>query len=97
MAQHLTICTIVIRIITIEREYGCGAAGIAGKLAASLGWKLWDQLLTQEVARLAHSNQLEVKQREERRDPPVADISHYLVERDRAVSWRGRYWCSQLL
>lgn len=69
MAQHLITCAIVIRIITIEREYGCGAAGIAGKLAARLGWKLWDQLLTQEIARLAHSNQLEVKQREERRDP----------------------------
>jgi predicted double-glycine peptidase len=36
----------VIRIITIEREYGCGAAGIARELAARLGWKLWDQLLT---------------------------------------------------
>ena len=59
----------MIRIITIEREYGCGAAGIAGKLAARLGWKLWDQLLTQEVARLTQPDNLEVKQREERRDP----------------------------
>jgi hypothetical protein len=40
----------VIRIITIER-YGCGAAGIARELAAWLGWKLWDHLLTQEIAR----------------------------------------------
>jgi cytidylate kinase len=59
----------VIRIITIEREYGCGAGGIAQELAARLGWKLWDQLLTQEIARFARCNQSDVKQREERRDP----------------------------
>ena len=59
----------VIRIITIEREYGCGAAGIARELAARLGWKLWDELLTQEIARFAHCEQSEVKRREERRDP----------------------------
>ena len=57
------------RIITIEREYGCGAAGIARELAARLCWKLWDQLLTQEIARFAHCDQSEVKRREERRDP----------------------------
>jgi len=59
----------VIRIITIEREYGSGAAQIAAKLAARLGWKLWDQQLTQEIARLAHCAQSAVEQREERRDP----------------------------
>jgi len=59
----------VIRIITIEREYGCGAAQIAAKLAARLGWKLWDQQLTQEIARMAHCHQSEVARREERRDP----------------------------
>jgi cytidylate kinase len=59
----------VIRIITIEREYGCGAAGIARELAARLGWKLWDQLLTEEIARFAHCDQSEIKRREERRDP----------------------------
>jgi len=59
----------VIRIITIEREYGCGAAGIARELAERLGWKLWDQLLTQEIAQFAHCDQSDVKRREERRDP----------------------------
>jgi cytidylate kinase len=58
-----------IRIITIEREYGCGAAAIARELSAHLGWKLWDQLLTQEIARFAHCDQSAVKRREERRDP----------------------------
>jgi cytidylate kinase len=59
----------VIRIITIEREYGCGAAGIASELAARLGWKLWDQLLTQEIARFTHCEQSEVQRHEERKDP----------------------------
>ena len=59
----------MIRIITIEREYGCGAAQIAEKLAARLGWNLWDQQLTQEIARMANCRQAEVAQREERRDP----------------------------
>jgi cytidylate kinase len=59
----------MIRIITIEREYGCGAAAIAHEISARLGWKLWDQLLTEEVARLAHCQQSAVEQREERRDP----------------------------
>ena len=59
----------MIRVITIEREYGCGAAGIARELAARLGWKLWDQVLTEEIAGLAHCEQSEVQQREERKDP----------------------------
>jgi Cytidylate kinase len=59
----------MIRIITIEREYGCGAAGIACALAAQLGWKLWDQLLTQEIARFTQCDPSEVKQHEECRDP----------------------------
>ena len=61
--------TAVIRIVTIEREYVYGAAGIARELAARLGWKLWDRLLTKVVARFAHCEQSEVKRREERRDP----------------------------
>jgi cytidylate kinase len=56
-------------IITVEREYGCGAGEIARKLAERLGWKLWDQQLTNEIARLAHCHQSDVEQREERRDP----------------------------
>ncbi|MGA9738125.1 MAG: cytidylate kinase family protein, partial [Candidatus Sulfotelmatobacter sp.] len=59
----------MIRIITVEREYGSGAAGIAERLADRLGWKLWDQLLTREIARLAHCEQSAIEKREERRDP----------------------------
>ena len=58
-----------IRIITIEREYGCGGGEIARKLAERLGWKLWDQLLTCEIARLSNCDQSDVEGREERVDP----------------------------
>lgn len=58
----------MVRIITIEREYGCGAGQIAQMLAARLQWKLWDQVLTQEIARLANCKLSAVEQREERQD-----------------------------
>lgn len=59
----------MIKIITIEREYGCGGGEIAQLLARHLDWKLWDQRLTEEIARLAHCPKAVVEAREERRDP----------------------------
>ena len=59
----------MIRIITIEREYECGGGEIAQLLAKQLGWKLWDQLLTAEIARLAHCPKAVIEAREERQDP----------------------------
>jgi cytidylate kinase len=59
----------MIRVITIEREYGSGAADIARELAARLGWKLWDQLLTNEIARLMDCDSRAVEECEERKDP----------------------------
>jgi cytidylate kinase len=59
----------MIRVITVEREYGCGGGMIAQKVADRLGWKLWDQLLTCEIARLSNCAQSEVELREERVDP----------------------------
>ena len=59
----------MIRIITIEREYGCGGGEIAHKIADRLGWRLWDQLLTHEIASLSNCKQSEVECREERVDP----------------------------
>jgi cytidylate kinase len=38
-------------------------------LATQLGWKLWDQLLTEEIARLANCPKAVVEVREERNDP----------------------------
>jgi cytidylate kinase len=59
----------MIKIVTVEREYGCGGGEIAGLLATQLGWKLWDQLLTEEIARLANCPRAVVEVREERTDP----------------------------
>jgi cytidylate kinase len=59
----------VIRIIAIEREYGSGGGEIAELVAQQLGWKLWDQLLTEEIAKLANCPKAVVEVREERRDP----------------------------
>jgi cytidylate kinase len=59
----------MIKIVTIEREYGSGGGEIAHLLATQLGWKLWDQLLTEEIARLANCPKAVVEVREERNDP----------------------------
>jgi hypothetical protein len=59
----------MIKIVTIEREYGSGGGEIAQRLAKHLSWKLWDQLLTEEIARLAECPKAVVEVREERTDP----------------------------
>ncbi|PYV50402.1 MAG: hypothetical protein DMG92_07825 [Acidobacteria bacterium] len=56
------------RVITIEREYGCGAAEIARKLASKLGWKLWDKDLTAEIARVVNVDPSSVSMCEARVD-----------------------------
>ncbi len=56
------------RVITIEREYGCGGGEIAAQLAAKLGWNLWDRRLTDEIARLANVDASAVKRCDERID-----------------------------
>jgi cytidylate kinase len=59
----------MIRIVTMEREYGAGGSAIAQKLAEQLNWKLWDTALTAEIARLARCDQGSVARLEERVDP----------------------------
>ena len=59
----------MIKIVTIEREYGSGGGEIAQLLATRLGWKLWDQLLTEEIAKLAGCEKNVVEVREEKNDP----------------------------
>ena len=58
-----------IRVVTLEREYGSGGVDIAAKVAGRLGWKLWDQRLTSEVARYLECDSFHVERHEERRDP----------------------------
>jgi cytidylate kinase len=59
----------MLKVLTIEREYGSGAADIAQKLADRLGWKLWDQLLTNEIARRLECASRHIEEHEERKDP----------------------------
>jgi hypothetical protein len=61
----------MIQAITIEREFGCGGSEIASLVAQRLGWNLWDERLTQEIARLTQSSPEVVKKIEWRRDPAV--------------------------
>jgi cytidylate kinase len=58
----------MIKIITIDREYGSGAADIAATLATRPGWKMWDELLTIEIARITGCDCPVAEEREERRD-----------------------------
>jgi cytidylate kinase len=71
------------RLITIEREFGCGAASVAKQLAERLGWKLWDKRLTEEIAHIAHVDPSAVKRCDERMDSRL--------HRWAKVFWRGSY------
>jgi cytidylate kinase len=78
----------MIKLLTIDREYGSGAAEIAEKIADRLAWKLWDQLLTEEVARHLECESLHVERHEERSDP-----LHYRIFK---AFLRGSYEGSQI-
>jgi cytidylate kinase len=71
------------RVITVEREYGCGAARIAQELAARLGWRLWDHALTEEIAKVAQVDCSAVERCEERVDSSFRRLAN--------VFWRGSY------
>ena len=61
----------MVHAVTIEREFGCGASEIASLVASRLGWSLWDERLTEEIARLTESTPQAVERREWRTDPVV--------------------------
>ena len=71
------------RIVTIEREYGCGGGGIACELARRLGWKLWDQQLTTEIAQRAQVPESAVALCDERVDSRLYRLAKSF--------WRGSY------
>lgn len=71
------------RLIAIEREYGCGGGVIAQKIADILGWKVWDRLLTEEIAKLANVDCSAVERRGERLDSRFYRLAK--------VFWRGSY------
>src|SRR5690242_15828981 len=70
-------------IVTIEREFGCGDAVIAQQLGRRLGWKVWDKLLTEEIAHIAQVTPAAVKRCDERMDSRL----HRLAK----VFFRGSY------
>jgi cytidylate kinase len=71
------------RLVSLEREYGCGGGAIAAQLADHLGWKLWDHLLTEEIARVAGVETAAVMRCDERMDSRL----HRLAK----SFWRGSY------
>jgi cytidylate kinase len=71
----------MIKIVAIEREYGCGGGVIAEMLADRLGWKLIDRQLTSEIAKIARVEASDVQRCDERLDP--------LLYRLGRIFWRG--------
>jgi len=71
------------RIITLEREFGSGGGGIAAELARRLGWKLWDQQLTSEIAQRAQVTESAVALCDERVDSRLYRLAK--------AFWRGSY------
>lgn len=59
----------MIRVITVEREYGSRGAEFAHRLAKELNWKLIDQCLIEEVAQKAGVSRDLAKKCDERLDP----------------------------
>lgn len=73
----------MIRVITIEREYGCGGGTIAEQLARQLNWSVWDKRLTQEIARLANVEPSAVRRCDERMDSRLYRLAK--------TFWRGSH------
>jgi len=71
------------RIVTVEREYGCGGGEIARLVADRLGWKLWDNELTEEIAKMANVDPATVRSCDERVDSTFSRLSK--------IFWRGSY------
>ncbi len=59
----------MVRIITVEREYGSRGAEFAHQLADRLGWRLIDQCLVDEIAQAARIPAATVASCDERLDP----------------------------
>jgi cytidylate kinase len=71
------------RIVTVEREFGSGGGAIACELARRLGWKLWDQQLTCEIAERAQVAESAVALCDERVDSRLYRLAK--------TFWRGSY------
>ena len=48
----------MVKVITVEREYGSQGAEFAHLLAEALGWKLIDSCLIEEIARTGRGREI---------------------------------------
>jgi len=71
------------RIVSLEREFGSGGGGIAAELGHRLGWKLWDNQLTCEIAKRANVAEAAVALCDERVDSRLYRMAK--------AFWRGSY------
>ncbi len=71
------------RMIALEREFGSGGGGIAALLARRLGWTVWDQQLTCEIAKRARVSEHAVALCDERVDSRLYRLAK--------TFWRGSY------
>jgi hypothetical protein len=71
------------KLLLIDQEYGAGAITIGEKIARRLNWHFFDQVLTDEVARLARIPVGVCEGRMERNDPVVQRLIN--------VIWRGSF------
>ena len=80
----------MITIVTIEREYGSGAAAIAKSLADRLGWTLWDHEITCEIAKRLKCDVKSVEQREERLDSTYYRLAKIFMRGSYEDSFTGK-------
>ena len=71
------------QILLIDREFGSGGSTIADILSKRLNWKLLDDELSQEIAKLAKIPVEVCRKREERKDPFLHRLVHLI--------WRGSF------
>src|SRR5271168_3452098 len=71
------------QILLIDREFGAGGGDIGKLLAARLNWKLFDEALSEEIARLARIPVKVCHRHEERTDPWLQRLIN--------IIWRGTF------
>jgi cytidylate kinase len=71
------------QILLIDREFGAGGGDIGKKLAARLNWKLFDDALSEEIARRARIPVKICQRHEERADPWLQRLIN--------IIWRGTF------
>jgi len=71
------------QILVIDREFGAGCSVVSEKIAARLNWRLFDDALSQEIARRAKIPVEISRKHEERADPMLRRLINLI--------WRGSF------